>query len=113
MTVAETIFLGITSTGILGLFLIYLGYPLMVLLLPKRNRPSTGQPTPAAATLIIPAWQEGKGLDQKLENTLALNTTGIELQIIVITDQLRPEALPSNVNWITETERLGKAASLN
>ncbi|MEY4893111.1 MAG: hypothetical protein RIQ34_1723 [Bacteroidota bacterium] len=113
MTFTETIFLGITSTGILGLFLIYLGYPLMVLLLPKRNRPSTGQPTPTAATLIIPAWREGKGLDQKLENTLALNTSEIEVQVIVITDQSKSAELPAHIQWITETERLGKAASLN
>lgn len=113
MTIYATIFLGLVCTGVIGLFLIYVGYPVLMFCLPKRTSERKDRSNPNAATLIIPAWQEGSVLKEKIENTRALNTRGIHLQVIVITDQTPPEVLPPNFLWITESERLGKAHSIN
>lgn len=119
MTFVETLCLGFASIGIIGLFLIYVGYPALAMILSRSPRQS---PHPALAstqaTLIIPAWQEGDGLMQKIANTAALDLTNIALQVIVISDQEIPEglntaSLPFVLTWIREHQRVGKAASLN
>lgn len=119
MTFAEIVYLGFAALGIIGLFLIYVGYPLLVLAF-SRSQPQLPQSdrSPKHATLIIPAWQEGEGLIQKIANTTSLDLSNITLEVVVISDQERPESLdraslPFALTWIREHQRVGKAASIN
>lgn len=119
MTFAETFYLGVASLGIGGLFLIYVGYPVLAMLFSGSRRQSPQAVLRSTqATLIIPAWAEGEGLIQKIANTAALDLTNISLEVIVISDQERPEglnteSLPFALSWIREHQRVGKAASIN
>jgi cellulose synthase/poly-beta-1,6-N-acetylglucosamine synthase-like glycosyltransferase len=62
--------------------------------------------------MIIPAWEE-RELSKKISNTLSLDRNGIDLQIIVITDEYPPSSLSSEITWITESTRAGKSVSIN
>lgn len=112
MTVFEYILIGMVCTGGSGLILIYVLYPLFAFFLPAKKPVSGLVDRPDAVTLIITAWQED-GLFQKLENSLALRQEGIELEIIVMTDQICPSHVPENVRWVIEPTRMGKAFSIN
>lgn len=104
--------MGVTLTAAFGLLFIYALYPLMTFLLPFKRPISAPIGRPTSATLIITAWQED-GLLKKLENSLDLCRAGIELEIIVMTDELSPQQLPDMVRWVTEPARMGKASSIN
>lgn len=111
MTLVEAIFLGMTVTGLLGLVGVYAGYPLLMIFF---SRPKRGLPESAkhcSATLIIPAWEEN--LSDKIENTRQLQTQGIDWPVIVITDRTAPVGLPASIEWILQSVRIGKPASLN
>ncbi len=112
MQIAETFWLVLIIGSVGGLTIGYILYPLLlVLLLPKRASLIPSGLT-ASVTLIIPAWAE-KELEVKIDETQALDQIGIDLQVIVITDQASPTNLPPNFTWIQETARRGKSASIN
>ena len=112
MQIAETFWLVLIVGSVGGLTIGYILYPLLlVLFLPKRASLIPSGLT-ASVTLIIPAWAE-KDLEVKIDETQALDQIGIDLQVIVITDQASPKNLPPNFTWIQETARRGKSASIN
>src|SRR5262245_17167205 len=70
-----------------ALFYTYIGYPLLIALIsvlrPKRVLRGEYQPS---VTMIIAAYNEERALAAKLENTLALDYPGEQLQVIVTSD---------------------------
>ena len=75
-------------------FYSYAGYPLVLALLPRRNRATPGtadsRESDAAAlprvTIVIPACNEERWIARKIENTLALDYPAKLLEIIVASD---------------------------
>ena len=75
-------------------FYTYAGYPLVLALLPRRNRATPGtadsRESDAAAlprvTIVIPACNEERWIARKIENTLALDYPAKLLEIIVASD---------------------------
>ncbi len=112
MQIQEIILLIVVTVGGIGLLIGYIFYPLFLLLSSKRRSPSTPISLSTSATLIIPAWEE-RELSKKISNTLSLDRNGIDLQIIVITDEYPPSCLSSEITWITESTRAGKSVSIN
>jgi cellulose synthase/poly-beta-1,6-N-acetylglucosamine synthase-like glycosyltransferase len=112
MQIQEIILLIVVTVGGIGLLIGYIFYPLFLLLSSKRRSPSTPISLSTSATLIIPAWEE-RELSKKISNTLSLDRNGIDLQIIVITDEYPPSSLSSEITWITESTRAGKSVSIN
>lgn len=103
------------------IIMVYLGYPLFLFLLTifKKNPAKKGEINPFI-TLIIPAHNEEKVIDDKLRNTLALNYQKNRLEIIVIsdcssdkTDEIVKQYVTQNVKLIIQNERKGKMAALN
>jgi cellulose synthase/poly-beta-1,6-N-acetylglucosamine synthase-like glycosyltransferase len=112
MQIQEIILLIVVTVGGIGLLIGYIFYPLFLLLSSKRRSPYTPISLSTSATLIIPAWEE-RELSKKISNTLSLDRNGIDLQIIVITDEYPPSCLSSEITWITESTRAGKSVSIN
>lgn len=81
------IILSIFLLSIIMIFFVYFGYPLTLLFLEKINhkRQERHQITPMV-TLIITAFNEGKRIRDKLENSLNLSYPSKKLQIIVASD---------------------------
>lgn len=65
----------------------YLWYPALLLLLPpaRRSVPPAQRPVQCIA-IVIAARNEANKISEKLDNTLALNRGGIELDVIVASD---------------------------
>ncbi len=100
---------------------VYLGYPLFLLLFPRRRRGRTfsEQPLPFV-TLLISAYNESAVIGQKLVNSLNLDYPRELLQIIVIsdcsddgTDEIVNSFASNGIQLIRQTERRGKSAGLN
>lgn len=74
-------------TSLIILFYSYLGYGLLLWLLPgkKRKISDSGHPFPGV-TVIIAAWNEEQVLEQKIQNTLSLDYPAGLLRVIVVTD---------------------------
>jgi exosortase len=84
-----------------------------------RRRINTGEITPRV-TLIISAYNEGKSIGEKLENSLALNYPQERLEILVVsdastdgTDEVVNRYRPMGIRLIWQLERQGKTAGLN
>lgn len=74
-------------TSLVILFYAYLGYGLLLLLLPgKRNSGKEKEQAFPALTMIIAAWNEAPVLEQKIQNTKALVYPPGLLKIIIVTD---------------------------
>lgn len=112
MQIQEIILLIVVFVGGIGLLIGYVFYPLFLLLSSKRRPPHTPASQLTSATLIIPAWEE-RELSKKISNTLSLDRSGIDLKIIVITDEYAPLSLSPEITWITESTRAGKSVSIN
>ena len=99
----------------------YVGYPLLLVLVSRyRSRPVFRQGSTPAVTVIIAAYNEERDLEQKLENTLALDYPKSKLEIIVTsdcstdrTDEIVRSFEPQGVRLHRQTERLGKTAAQN
>jgi cellulose synthase/poly-beta-1,6-N-acetylglucosamine synthase-like glycosyltransferase len=105
--------------GIIGY--VYCGYPLLLLILPKRAKKTQGQTnyTPTV-TLIIAAYNEEKTMREKLKNTLKLDYPEDSLQIIVAsdastdkTDDIVREYASYGIVLNRQDKRRGKSAMLN
>ncbi len=100
----------------------YFGYPLLLLVLgrfKRRDLPAETLDLPAVS-IIIPAYNEEKIIQKKIENTLALVYPGAQKEIIVIsdasedrTDAIVTQHFADQVIFLVQPERQGKAAALN
>ncbi len=64
----------------------YAGYPLLLLLLPRRAHASTDSGAVTAVSVIIAARNEAGRIADKIANTLALSHPGVRLEVIVASD---------------------------
>src|SRR5262245_26220421 len=103
------------------LLCVFLGYPLIMLLLSLR---SSRQVTPAhhlpSVSLIISAYNEQQVMEAKLENALALDYPKHRLEIMVVsdcsddgTDEIAGQFSGSGITLVRQHQRLGKSAGLN
>ena len=104
-----------------ALFYTYVGYPLLIALIsvlrPKRVLRGEYQPS---VTMIIAAYNEERALAAKLENTLALDYPGEQLQVIVTsdcstdrTDEIAQSFAGRGVLLHRQVQRRGKTAAQN
>ncbi|MDZ4722493.1 MAG: glycosyltransferase [candidate division Zixibacteria bacterium] len=113
---AEVIFF--VSIGLI--FYTYIGYPILLRLMPKEKpilKPSNGNFAPPVS-IIIAAYQGASAITQKLDNTFASNYPADKLQVIVISDGSQDgtdavvESYPDNrVSLIRQIPRMGKTAA--
>lgn len=104
---------------------IYIGYPLLLKLLPKSPLKSAQQPktTPAKTiTILIPAFNEANGIEATINNKLELNYPSELIQILVISDESDDgtdeivQAISKReprVKLIRQSPRQGKTSGLN
>lgn len=100
---------------------IYVGYPLLAMLLARlRPRPVRRGPVHASVTAIIAAYNEEKHIGQKLQNVLAADYPAELLDVIVAsdassdaTDRIVRECDAPNVRLLRVEGRLGKTACQN
>ncbi|MFC7301624.1 glycosyltransferase family 2 protein [Cognatiluteimonas weifangensis] len=100
---------------------IYVGYPLLAILLARlRPRPVHRGPVRASVTAIITAYNEEKHIGQKLQNVLAADYPAQLLDVIVAsdassdaTDRIVRECDAPNVRLLRVEGRLGKTACQN
>lgn len=107
----------------LAIIYIYIGYPILLRLLPKRTK--VAAPTPGITpkiTVVIPAFNESKVIESTINNKLQQNYPGDLLQIIVISDESedgtddivkRIAEKDSRVTLIRQAPRQGKTSGLN
>jgi cellulose synthase/poly-beta-1,6-N-acetylglucosamine synthase-like glycosyltransferase len=99
----------------------YFGYPLTLLLLPRRRPlPPTGQEPPPRVSLLIAAYDEERQIAETLENKLALDYPADRLEIIVVsdgssdrTDEIVCSFASRGVTLIRQEPRQGKTMALN
>jgi cellulose synthase/poly-beta-1,6-N-acetylglucosamine synthase-like glycosyltransferase len=103
-----------------SVFYSYIGYGLVALLLGKARRlPKQKEPSPIPpVTLVIAAYNEGKILAQKLENTAALQYPTDRLTVLVVDDGSDDNSVAilqqyPGIRLIQHLERRGKIAALN
>jgi cellulose synthase/poly-beta-1,6-N-acetylglucosamine synthase-like glycosyltransferase len=107
--------------SVLALFHVYLGYPLIMLVMSPRARshavPESALPS---VSLLISAHNEVRVIGPKLENAIALDYPRKLLEIIVVsdcsddgTDNVVRHFSDSGVILIRQSKRLGKSAGLN
>lgn len=101
---------------------VYVGYPLFLLLI---TRLTPGQPVQRRAitppvTLIISAYNEGRVIRKKIENSLALDYPRERLEVLVVsdgsdddTDAIVGEYKDRGVRLLRMRERGGKTVGLN
>ncbi|MBW3550041.1 MAG: glycosyltransferase family 2 protein [Proteobacteria bacterium] len=107
--------------SIMMLAYIYLGYPLLVILLGRVfRRPVASGPDLPYITMIISAYNEEKHIAEKIDNMLSLDYPHDRLEIIVAsdgsddaTDQIVRDCAISNVRLLRIEGRLGKTACQN
>ncbi len=112
---------GLVLAGALGLFYVYLGYPLLLWLLARGRRPVRVRPgIEPGISLIIAAHNEGAHLRRKLEATLRLDYPPDRLEIIVAsdgssdgTDAIAREFSGRGVELLRIPERGGKTNAQN
>jgi len=108
--------------SVLLVLYVYAGYPLLLMLLPKRRQPrSSGAATgPPGVSILIPAQNEEAHIGRKLRNTLDLSYPPDRREIIVVSDastdrtnETVAEHAGDGGELIVLPERSGKAAALN
>ena len=107
--------------SVLFIFYVYLGYPLILTLLARLRRKRAEYPSYLpTVTLLIAAYNEQDVIASKLENTLALDYPGENLQIIVAADgsddrtaEIVKRFEPRGVELSYQPERRCKMASIN
>lgn len=107
--------------SVLFILYVYLGYPLILALLARLRRKPAAYPSYLPkVTLLIAAYNEQDVIASKLENTLALDYPGENLQIIVAADgsddqtaEIVKSFAPRGVELSYQPERRGKMAAIN
>lgn len=105
------------------IFYIYIGYPLLLKVLPKRppvqNQEEDFQPK---ITVLIPAFNEAAVIEGTIRNKLAQNYPSENLEVIVISDESEDgtdeivnaiASEDSRVRLVRQVPRQGKTAGLN
>ncbi len=104
------------------LFYIYLGYPLLLLLVRaiKGTTPIQQQDFEPSVTLIISAYNEAATIRAKIKNSLALLYPRDQLEIFVVsdassdeTDQIVSEYASAGITLLRMAQRGGKTLGLN
>lgn len=108
-TIIIWILVGVAGSGLL---MGYVLYPLLLALFASSKKPVYPDAIDRSVTLVITAWDENE-LSKKIENSRSLVRTGIDLKILVITNEPSPPDLSSEIDWVVESTRQGKASSLN
>jgi cellulose synthase/poly-beta-1,6-N-acetylglucosamine synthase-like glycosyltransferase len=105
-------------------FYAYFGYPLLLIAVNSVSRVidynSLDYPENLTVTLIIPVHNEQAVIEQKLDNTKALDFSGV-LQVLIISDGSSDDTVPivkdyqglENLTLIELEQRKGKANALN
>lgn len=66
---------------------IYFGYPLLLWVVSRfRSRPVREADVHPVATFIIPAYNEGRGIARKIENTLSLDYPADRIEVLVVSN---------------------------
>lgn len=99
----------------------YFGYPVFLVIAASfMNTPVKKTNIFPSVSLLIPAYNEGKNIGNKLENSLKLNYPPGKLEIIVISDGSTDKTEDAcmeygakGVKLIVQKERKGKMAALN
>src|SRR5262245_49811050 len=120
MTAMFIIFFWI-SLGIL--FYCYLGYGILAMILVglkrifvrKGKRKETGEWPPV--TLIVTAYNEEKILQQKIQNTMAIDYPADKLQLLFVTDGSQDDSVSlirqyNSIQLLHQPERRGKYAAI-
>ena len=111
-------------TALLLVVYTYLGYGILLTAINKmksNNKPVLWPDTSTHATvsLIVPCFNEGDFIVEKIKNTLELDYPKDKLQIIFVTDGTNDHSLDlikpyqDQLLWIHEEGRRGKAAAMN
>jgi biofilm PGA synthesis N-glycosyltransferase PgaC len=99
----------------------YLGYPIVITALARLlRRPVRVAPISPLVSLVIPAYNEGRVIAQKLDNSLALDYPCEQLEILVVSDgssddtnQVVAAYAARGIQLLFEPPRRGKIAALN
>lgn len=102
----------------------YLGYGLIMLLLVKFKKvffplKERNEIHLEKVSLIVPCYNEGDFIVEKIKNTLALDYPADMIEFIFITDGTRDRSLDliqqfsGDIIWMHEEERRGKASAMN
>jgi biofilm PGA synthesis N-glycosyltransferase PgaC len=121
MTLLALIALAIFILSVLLLAYIYVGYPLLILLLAKSfRRPIKKKDVTPSVTIAIPTFNEEAVITEKIENTLHLDYPQDRLQILVCDDasEDRTVEIVKSYAWAgielsQGTDRSGKVGGLN
>lgn len=115
--------LAIVCIASLGLVVyVYVGYPLVVLLLARvaPARPVRREPATPRVTFIISVFNEEAVLEAKLANALAFDYPADQLEIMVVSDcsddrsdEIARAHADRGVRLVRQEERLGKTSALN
>jgi cellulose synthase/poly-beta-1,6-N-acetylglucosamine synthase-like glycosyltransferase len=103
----------------------YFGYPVLVALVASQRRPSKHPGNPNAnalpsVTVIIPAHNEERWIERKIENTLALDYPQERMRILIASDGSTDRTVEIAQRYATESvevvdfpERTGKIATVD
>jgi cellulose synthase/poly-beta-1,6-N-acetylglucosamine synthase-like glycosyltransferase len=100
---------------------VYVGYPLLVMLLAKiHSRPVRKEMCEPEVTVIIPAYNEEQHIRETIENKLLLAYPAAKLEILVVsdgstdlTDTIVNEYAHKGVRLLRQEPRAGKTSGLN
>lgn len=99
---------------------VYAGYPLVLLMLPRREVVNDDAGETPTVTLIISAFNEADCIAEKLDNTLALDYPRERLDVTVVsdasddeTDEIVKRYASRGVRLLRMSERGGKTLGLN
>lgn len=114
---AEIFFIG----SLLTILYIYIGYPLLALLLSKTlNKHTQKGFYEPDVTILIAAYNEDKNIRRTIENKIGLNYPAEKLEIIIVsdgstdtTDDIVKEYREQKVRLLRQEPRAGKTAALN
>ena len=121
MTLPALLVLIVFLFCVASLAYIYVGYPLIIILLAKFfQRPVQKQPILPSVTVVIPTYNEEVVIAEKLENTLHLDYPSDRLQILVCDDasEDRTAEIVKSYGWAgvelsQGAARSGKVGGLN
>ena len=121
MTALAIIFLIIFVLSVLLLGYIYVGYPLLIVLLAKAlRRPVLKKDVTPSITIVIPTFNEEVVIAEKIENTLHLDYPQDRMQILVCDDASEDRTVEivksyawAGVELSQGTARSGKVGGLN
>lgn len=99
----------------------YLGYPILITLMPTRKNPLIKEnSSPFSTTLLIAAFNEKDVIEEKIKNSLATEYPYEKLQILIVTDGSSDETplivksySNTGVELLHQPERRGKMAAIN